>query len=94
MEVVFDEEEFNCYMCEVVQVEFDYLVLIDQYFENVVEVDVDVFCDYIGVVIVGGLMEYIELVGIYFGDLVCCLFVVFFGEVVLNMICDWSCFLV
>ena len=46
MEVVFDEEELNRYMREAVQVEPDHPVLIDQYLENAVEVDVDALCDH------------------------------------------------
>ncbi|MCB4395432.1 carbamoyl-phosphate synthase large subunit [Synechococcus sp. HB1133] len=90
MEVVFDEEELNRYMREAVQVEPDHPVLIDQYLENAVEVDVDALCDHNGAVIVGGLMEHIEPAGIHSGDSACCLPSVSLGEAALNTIRDWS----
>ena len=90
MEVVFDEEELNRYMREAVQVEPDHPVLIDQYLENAVEVDVDALCDHTGAVIVGGLMEHIEPAGIHSGDSACCLPAVSLGEAALNTIRDWS----
>ena len=90
MEVVFDEEELNRYMREAVQVEPDHPVLIDQYLENAVEVDVDALCDHTGAVIIGGLMEHIEPAGIHSGDSACCLPSVSLGEAALNTIREWS----
>jgi len=90
MEVVFDEEELNRYMREAVQVEPDHPVLIDQYLENAVEVDVDALCDHTGAVIIGGLMEHIEPAGIHSGDSACCLPAVSLGEAALNTIRGWS----
>ena len=90
MEVVFDEEELNRYMREAVQVEPDHPVLIDQYLENAVEVDVDALCDHTGSVIIGGLMEHIEPAGIHSGDSACCLPAVTLGDSALNTIRDWS----
>lgn len=49
------------------------LLLFDWYLDGVIEVDVDVLCDGKDV-FVCGIMEYIEEVGIYFGDSVCFLF--------------------
>jgi carbamoyl-phosphate synthase large subunit len=90
MEVVFDEEELNRYMCEAVQVEPDHPVLIDQYLENAVEVDVDALCDRDGNVVIGGLMEHIEPAGIHSGDSACCLPSVSLGEEALEIIRAWS----
>ncbi len=73
MEVVFDGEELNRYMSEAVKVEPDHPVLIDQYLENAVEVDVDALSDSQRVVVIGGLMEHIEPAGIHSGDSACCL---------------------
>ncbi|WP_413440749.1 carbamoyl-phosphate synthase large subunit [Synechococcus sp. MIT S1220] len=90
MEVVFDEAELNRYMHEAVQVEPDHPVLIDQYLENAVEVDVDALCDHTGTVVIGGLMEHIEPAGIHSGDSACCLPAVSLGEHALNTIREWS----
>jgi len=90
MEVVFDEEELNRYMREAVQVEPDHPVLIDQYLENAVEVDVDALCDKDGKVVIGGLMEHIEPAGIHSGDSACCLPSVSLGDEALGIIRAWS----
>lgn len=72
MEIVCDMDYLKCYICEVVQVLGDSLVLLDSYLVGVIEVDVDCFLDGM-IVYVVGIMEYIEEVGVYFGDSVCCL---------------------
>ena len=90
MEVVFDEAELNRYMREAVQVEPDHPVLIDQYLENAVEVDVDALCDHNGDVVIGGLMEHIEPAGIHSGDSACCLPAISLGETALDTIRTWS----
>ncbi|MEB3353939.1 MAG: carbamoyl-phosphate synthase large subunit [Cyanobacteriota bacterium] len=90
MEVVFDETELNRYMAEAVNVEPDHPVLIDQYLENAVEVDVDALCDATGAVVIGGVMEHIEPAGIHSGDSACCLPTVSLGEEALAAIRQWS----
>ena len=90
MEVVYDEAELNRYMKEAVQVEPDHPVLIDQYLENAVEVDVDALCDKEGTVVIGGLMEHIEPAGIHSGDSACCLPSISLSEDALSQIRRWS----
>jgi carbamoyl-phosphate synthase large subunit len=90
MEVVYDEAEINRYMKEAVQVEPDHPVLIDQYLENAVEVDVDALCDHEGTVVIGGLMEHIEPAGIHSGDSACCLPSISLSEDALSLIRRWS----
>ena len=90
MEVVYDETELNRYMKEAVQVEPDHPVLIDQYLENAVEVDVDALCDLEGTVVIGGLMEHIEPAGIHSGDSACCLPSISLSDDALAVIRRWS----
>jgi len=90
MEVVHNEEELNRYMTEAVQVEPDHPVLIDQYLQNAIEVDVDALCDRDGVVVIGGLMEHIEPAGIHSGDSACCLPSVSLGDEALSTIRSWT----
>ncbi len=90
MEVVFDENELNRYMSEAVEVEPNHPVLIDQYLENAIEVDVDALCDSDGFVVIGGLMEHIEPAGIHSGDSACCLPSISLGEKALKTIRSWS----
>lgn len=90
MEVVFDEDELKTYMEEAVNVEPEKPVLIDQYLENAVEVDVDALCDSQGAVVIGGLMEHIEPAGIHSGDSACCLPSISLGEIALKTIREWT----
>ena len=90
MEVVYDEVELNRYMVEAVQVEPDHPVLIDQYLDNAIEVDVDALCDLEGVVVIGGVMEHIEPAGIHSGDSACWLPSVSLSEAALATIREWS----
>ncbi|MCP9851189.1 carbamoyl-phosphate synthase large subunit [Cyanobium sp. Morenito 9A2] len=90
MEVVFDQEELNRYMVEAVQVEPDHPVLIDQYLENAIEVDVDALADRTGQVVIGGLMEHIEPAGIHSGDSACALPSVSLDPEALATIRGWS----
>tara|TARA_Y100001968_G_scaffold330528_1_gene382673 strand:+ start:12750 stop:16058 length:3309 start_codon:yes stop_codon:yes gene_type:complete len=90
MEVVFDEKELMTYMNEAVKVEPDHPILIDQYLENAVEVDVDALCDLDKTVVIGGLMEHIEPAGIHSGDSACCLPSFSLGEVSIKTIKEWT----
>ncbi|MDR1611360.1 MAG: carbamoyl-phosphate synthase large subunit [Planctomycetota bacterium] len=60
------------YMLELRDVSRDRPVLIDHYLEQATEVDVDCLCDGTEVVI-GGMMEHIEIAGIHSGDSACAL---------------------
>jgi carbamoyl-phosphate synthase large subunit len=73
-----------------VQVEPDHPVLIDQYLENAIEVDVDALCDHSGQVVIGGLMEHIEPAGIHSGDSACALPAVSLDADSLATIRRWS----
>lgn len=65
---------------------FDNCVLVDYFFDCVKEVEVDVIFDGEEVYVMG-IMEYIEFVGVYFGDFVVVLFIYsFLVEVVNKMV--------
>ena len=90
MEVVFDATELDRYMREAVRIDPNQPVLIDQYLENAIEVDVDALADGEGRVVIGGLMEHIEPAGIHSGDSACCLPAVSLGADALATIRRWS----
>ncbi|MFM9090097.1 MAG: carbamoyl-phosphate synthase large subunit [Cyanobium sp.] len=90
MEVVYDEAELNRYMTEAVNVEPDHPVLIDQFLENAIEVDVDALCDHTDTVVFGGLMEHIEPAGVHSGDSACSLPSVSLPPDCLATIRQWS----
>lgn len=62
------------------EISFKNLFFIDKFLEKVVELDVDVICDKKEVYIVG-ILQYIEEVGIYLGDLVCFIFFILRVEI-------------
>jgi carbamoyl-phosphate synthase large subunit len=90
MEVVYDEAELNRYMVEAVAVEPDHPVLVDQFLENAIEVDVDALCDASGAVVIAGLMEHIEPAGVHSGDSACMLPSVTLSPECLSIIRGWT----
>ena len=72
MEIVYDEASLRRYMREAVSVSAQRPVLIDKFLDDATEVDVDALSDGRRVV-VGGIMEHIELAGVHSGDSACSL---------------------
>ncbi len=70
MEIVYDEAGLEVYMREAVRVSHEHPVLIDDFLQNAVEIDVDAVCDGKDVLI-GAIMEHIEEAGIHSGDSAC-----------------------
>ena len=72
MEIVYDEQTLRAFMAKAVLVSPGHPILIDQFLEDAVEVDVDAISDGADTVI-GGIMEHIEEAGIHSGDSACIL---------------------
>ena len=72
MEIVYDAASLRRYMREAVSVSAQRPVLIDKFLDDATEVDVDALSDGTRVV-VGGIMEHIELAGVHSGDSACSL---------------------
>ena len=72
MEIVHDNEQFDTYIEEAVQVSGDSPVLIDKFLNDAIEIDVDAVCDG-NEVFIAGIMEHIEEAGIHSGDSACCI---------------------
>lgn len=72
MEIVYDEESFEKYAREAFIVSEKYPILIDEFLEDAIEVDVDCISDGKDAVI-AGIMEHIEEAGIHSGDSACVL---------------------
>ena len=72
MELVHDRERLRRYMATAVEVSGDRPVLVDQYLDNAIELDVDALSDGERVH-VAGIMEHIEEAGIHSGDSACSL---------------------
>ena len=72
MEIVYTESRLAHYMEHAIEASPDHPILIDDFLENAIEVDVDAISDGVDVVI-GGIMEHIEEAGIHSGDSACSL---------------------
>ena len=72
MEIVYQESELTRYMREAVKVSNDSPVLLDHFLNAAVEVDVDCVSDGENVVI-GAIMQHIEMAGVHSGDSACSL---------------------
>ncbi|HSR36729.1 MAG TPA: ATP-grasp domain-containing protein, partial [Desulfurivibrionaceae bacterium] len=72
MEIVYDVEDLRRYMKTAVQASPEHPILVDQFLDEAIEIDVDALCDGTDVVI-GGIMEHIEEAGIHSGESACSL---------------------
>ncbi|NLR74082.1 carbamoyl-phosphate synthase large subunit [Leeia aquatica] len=72
MEIVHEQSDLERYMREAVKVSNDSPVLLDRFLNDAVEVDVDAICDG-EQVLIGGIMEHIEMAGVHSGDSACSL---------------------
>jgi carbamoyl-phosphate synthase large subunit len=70
MAIVYDRDRLRSYMEEAVDVFESRPVLIDQFLDHAVEVDVDCISDG-ETTVIGGIMEHVELAGIHSGDSAC-----------------------
>jgi carbamoyl-phosphate synthase large subunit len=70
MEVVYDDEELERYIEEAVRVSPDKPILVDDFLEDAIELDVDAVADGEDVLI-GGIMEHVETAGVHSGDSAC-----------------------
>ncbi|MFB3764017.1 MAG: carbamoyl-phosphate synthase large subunit [Methanotrichaceae archaeon] len=88
MEIVYDEMGLETYMREAVRVSHEHPVLIDDFLQNAVEIDVDAVCDGKDVLI-GAIMEHIEEAGIHSGDSACMIPPQTLPNVVLEVVRDY-----
>jgi len=72
MQIVYDEDSLKRYMREAVSASPEHPVLVDKFLDDATEVDVDAVSDGVDLV-VGGIMEHIELAGVHSGDSACSL---------------------
>ena len=90
MELVHNRSELSHYIQHAVQVEPDHPVLIDQYLDNAIEVDVDALADGQGRSVIAGILEHIEPAGIHSGDSACCLPSINLTATALQTIRQWT----
>ncbi|OPY19256.1 MAG: Carbamoyl-phosphate synthase large chain [Syntrophus sp. PtaB.Bin075] len=85
MEIVYDADSLSQFMERALKVSPDHPILIDQFLEDAIEVDVDAISDGTETV-VAGIMEHIEEAGIHSGDSACVLPTMSFSEDFLGLI--------
>ncbi len=90
MEIVKDENELSRYISEAVKVSPDHPILLDQYLNNAIEIDVDALCDSEGSVVIAGLMEHVEPAGIHSGDSACCLPSISLSASTIDKVKNWT----
>jgi carbamoyl-phosphate synthase large subunit len=73
MEIAYDDNTLRQYAEKAMLVSSNNNILIDQYLENAIEIDVDLIRDQDGKVFIAGIMEHIEEAGIHSGDSGCSL---------------------
>ncbi|MBA8823534.1 carbamoyl-phosphate synthase large subunit [Saccharopolyspora lacisalsi] len=72
MEIVYDEASLENYIARATEVTPEHPVLVDNFLDDAIEIDVDALADGTDVYI-GGVMEHIEEAGIHSGDSACAL---------------------
>ncbi len=85
MEIVYDRENLERFMAKAIHVSPGHPILIDQFLEDAIEVDVDAISDGVDTV-VAGIMEHIEEAGIHSGDSACVLPPITFSQELLETI--------
>jgi len=90
MEVVYSDSELENYIAKAILIEPDHPILIDQFLEGAIEVDVDAIADSQGNVTIGGIMEHIEEAGIHSGDSACVIPTFSLSASVLQTIRQWT----
>lgn len=89
MEIVYDEDDLERYMYEAVRVSPQHPILIDDFLESAVEIDVDAVCDGKNVLI-GAIMEHIEEAGVHSGDSACIIPPQSFDNATLETVRDYT----
>ena len=85
MEIVYDENTLSSYIERATEVTPDHPVLVDQFLDDAVEIDVDALYDGTDLYL-GGVMEHIEEAGIHSGDSACALPPITLGAEVVDRI--------
>jgi len=89
MEIAYDEISLKSFAKNAMDASSNNIILVDQYLENAIEVDVDLIRDMSGKIYIAGIMEHIEEAGIHSGDSACSLPPYSINESIQDLIKDW-----
>ena len=73
MEIAYNDDALKLFAESAMSVSSNNTILIDEYLENAIEIDVDLIRDKDGKIFIAGVMEHIEEAGIHSGDSACSL---------------------
>ena len=89
MEIAYDDKSLQKFAKTAMSVSTNNTILIDQYLENAIEIDVDLIRDAKGDVFIAGIMEHIEEAGVHSGDSACSLPPFSINQSIENKIIKW-----
>ncbi len=89
MEIAYNENQLATFTKSALEVSSNNTILVDQYLENAIEVDVDIIRDSKGEIFIAGIMEHIEEAGIHSGDSACSLPPFSISIKIQNKIIEW-----
>ena len=89
MEIAYESNALKSFAKNAMSVSSDNSILIDQYLENAIEIDVDLIRDKNSNIFIAGIMEHIEEAGIHSGDSACSLPPFSINKKIQNLIIDW-----
>ena len=89
MEIAYNDENLKNFAKNAMEVSSNNIILVDQYLENALEIDVDLIRDSKGEIYIAGIMEHIEEAGIHSGDSACSLPPFSINQSVQKKIKDW-----
>jgi carbamoyl-phosphate synthase large subunit len=83
MQIVYDQQELKASVRDAIEASGEHPVLIDEFLDDAIELDVDAISDG-STVVIGGIMEHIEQAGVHSGDSACSLPPVSFSKEILQ----------
>ncbi len=89
MEIAYDDNTLKEYAKTALNISSNNMILIDQYLENAIEIDVDLLRDSYGNIFIAGIMEHIEEAGIHSGDSACSIPPFSINSKIINQISEW-----
>jgi carbamoyl-phosphate synthase large subunit len=89
MEIAYNEKHLESFTKNALEASSNNTILVDQYLENAIEVDVDLIRDTKGEIFIAGIMEHIEEAGIHSGDSACSLPPFSINQDLQNKIINW-----
>ncbi len=89
MEIAYNENHLKSFAKNAMEVSSNNTILVDQYLENAIEIDVDLIRDSEGDIFIAGIMEHIEEAGIHSGDSACSLPPFSVSQSIQSLIKEW-----